>query len=243
MTNTFWFNNPYILFDNKYIFNVWPTKNMNFEEKLNSLNKLIILLSIIGFLLFQNIHYLLIGIITLIIIYIIYSLKNETFIKNIFENKEGFKNQILINNDKIYNKNEMTTNPITLESILKSNFYPTNKLNPMGNVLLTEIMDSPNRKAAAPSFNPDVYEDIMRSSKKTVQHLNPGIKDTNKQLFGDLAQNFELDWSMRNFYSMPNTRITNDQGAFAKYLYGNMPSCRDGDGFACVQDNLRYLLI
>ena len=26
------------------------------------------------------------------------------------------------------------------------------------------------------------------------------------------------------FYSMPNTRITNDQGAYAEYLYGNMPS-------------------
>jgi len=45
------------------------------------------------------------------------------------------------------------------------------------------------------------------------------------------------------FYSMPNTRIPNDQTAFADFLYGNMPSCRDGSAFACVQDNERYLLI
>jgi hypothetical protein len=42
---------------------------------------------------------------------------------------------------------------------------------------------------------------------------------------------------------MPNTRVTNDQGAYADYLYGSMPSCKDGNAFACVQDNLRYILI
>ena len=71
--------------------------------------------------------------------------------------------------------------------------------------------------------------------------MNPGIKNTNKQLFGDLAQEFEFDQHMRNFYTTPNTKVTNDQTAFAEYLYGNMPSCKEGDGFACVQDNLRYI--
>ena len=104
-------------------------------------------------------------------------------------------------------------------------------------------MVSPDMKPAPPSFNPRVYENINKASKKTVQFLNPGIKNTNKQLFGDLADNWEFDWSMRNFYSMPNTRVTNDQGAYAEYLYGNMPSCKDGSSFACVQDNLRYILI
>ena len=73
-----------------------------------------------------------------------------------------------------------------------------------------------------------------------VQYLNPGIKNTNQQLYGDLGEKFELDQSMSRFYSTPNTKIPNDQGAYAQFLYGNMPSCRDGDAFACVQDNLRY---
>ena len=104
-------------------------------------------------------------------------------------------------------------------------------------------MDNPHRKAAPPAFNPDVHEDINASTKKTVQYLNPEIKNTTKQLFGDLGQNFEFDQSMRNFYSMPNTRVTNDQGSFAKYLYGDMPSCKEGDPFACIQDNERYILM
>ena len=43
-----------------------------------------------------------------------------------------------------------------------------------------------------------------------VQSLNPGIKNTNKQLFGDLGEKFEFDQSMSRFYSTPNTKIEND---------------------------------
>ena len=143
---------------------------------------------------------------------------------------------------KINTTQDSTTNPITLESTLKENFYTTNKKNPLSNVLLTEIMDNPERKSAPPSFNPDVYEDITKSTKQTVQMLNPGIKNTNKQLFSSLTDNFYLDQSNRSFFSNPNTKIPNDQGAFADFLYGDMPSCKDGDGIQCVKDNFRYIL-
>ena len=54
-------------------------------------------------------------------------------------------------------------------------------------------MDDPNRKAAQPAFNPDVDEQITKDVKRAVQLLNPGIKNTSKQLYGDLYQEFELD--------------------------------------------------
>ena len=53
---------------------------------------------------------------------------------------------------------------------------------------------------------------------------------------------FEFDQSMWQYYSTPNTKIPNDQGAFADFLYGDMPSCRGGDDIACVKDNFRYTL-
>jgi hypothetical protein len=75
--------------------------------------------------------------------------------------------------------------------------------------------------------------------------MNPGIKNTNKQLYGDLWQQFELDNSNRVFYSTPNTRVTNDQSAYAQYLYNDMKysgklSTPEG-AIARVQDNFRYL--
>ena len=107
-------------------------------------------------------------------------------------------------------------------------------------------MDDPNRPAAAPSFNPDVYDEIDSAVKKQTQMLNPSIINSTKQIYGDLKDNYDLDNSMMQFYSTANTRVTNDQGAYAEYLYGNMPSGKSSgpDGlFARVQDNYRYILI
>jgi hypothetical protein len=138
----------------------------------------------------------------------------------------------------------MTTNPVTLESVLRSEFHPTTKKNPFGNVLLTDIADTPDRLAAAPSFNPDVYDEIDSAVKKQTQMLNPGIINTNKQLYGDLKANYDLDNSMMRFYSTANSRVENDQGAFSQWLYGNMPSSKSSgpDGaFQRVADSWQWI--
>ena len=116
----------------------------------------------------------------------------------------------------------------------------------MGNVLLTDIYDDPDRRAAAPSFNPDVNEDINNAVKKQTQMLNPSIKGTNSQIYGDLKDNYDLDQSMMRFYTTSNTRVTNDQGAFAKWLYSDYPSGKASGAegaIARVRDNERYNLI
>jgi len=46
---------------------------------------------------------------------------------------------------------------------------------------------------------------------------------------------------MRQFYPTANTKIPNDQTAFAEFCYGNMPSCKDGTGLQCVKDNSRWI--
>ena len=240
-SNVFWLNEPKILLNKDYIVDLWPCPKMSFEEKLNSISRLVIFLTILGFIFTLSVKILIIGFITLGCIIGLYKFQKPKFKNTNGSNKiEGFSSNhygpVQPSNDIKIN------NPETLEYYLKSDFEQSNKKNPFNNVLLTQIQDDPTRKAAPPSFNPDVDEDIMRNVKKMVQNLNPGIKNTNKQLFGDLGENFDLDQSMRIFNSTPNTKIPNDQGAFAEYLYGNMPSCRDGDAFACVQDNYRYTL-
>lgn len=247
MTTPFWSNDPTILFNKNYILQLWPTQNMNFEAKLNAISRIVIFLSLLGFLFTRNFNLIIIGIITLAIIYSIYKFRKQKIISSLIKGKEGFtvgpKTQP---NASSPAPAAMTTNPVTLEQILRSEFYPTTKRNPFGNVLLTDIMDDPNRKAAAPSFNPDVYDEINAMTKKQTQMLFPGIKNTNKQLYGDLKDNYDLDNAMIPFYSTANTRVCNDQGAYGMWLYGNMPSGKSSgpDGaFARVQDNYRYILI
>jgi hypothetical protein len=247
MTTPFWSNDPTILFNKESILQLWPTQQMTFEAKLNAISRVVIVMSILGFLFTRNFNLLIIGIITLAIIFSIYKLRKQSIVSSLLK-KEGFSVNSSMQPSVMPDSSmkTMTTNPVTLEKLLRSNFHPTTKKNPMGNVLLTDIMDDPNRLSAAPSFNPDVYDDIDKSVKKQTQMLYPGIINTNKQLYGDLVDNYDLDNSMMQFYSMPNTRVCNDQGAYAEYLYGNMPSGKSSgpDGaFARVQDNYRYILI
>lgn len=229
----FWANDPSILFQKNEIFQLWPTPDMTVEEKMNAISRTIIILTLLGFLFTFSLRFLFIGIITFLIIWFVY--RND---KYSYKKKEGFHKNGVNQSAQI-----KITNPETLEVNLKSEFEEINKKNPFNNVLLTQINDDPHRKAAPPSFNPDVHDDINKQTKKMIQYLNPGIKNTNKQLFGDLGERYEFDTqSQWYFYSTPNTKVCNDQGAFADYLYGNMPSARNGNAFALVQDNLRYTL-
>jgi len=246
MTTPFWSNDPTILFNKDSIFQLWPTSDLTFEAKLNAISRIVIVLSILGFLFTKKSNFIIIGLITLAIVFSLYKLRKEQIVKTLTQ-QEGFQ----VNNPATFNTGAIasslnTTNPVTLETLLRSDFHPTTKKNPFGNVLLTDIGDHPNRKAAAPSFNPDVYDDINSAVKKQTQMLNPGIKNTNKQLYGDLKDNYDLDNSMMRFYATANTRVTSDQGAYADYLYGGMYSGKESTpegAMMRVKDNYRYILI
>jgi len=244
MTAPFWSNDPSILLNKEYIVQLWPTQQMSNEEKLNAISRIVILLTIIGFIFTLSVKLIFIGLLTLFIIFLLYKNRKQKLTNNMLSNIEGLEGMGKINAYTSIPTNNMTIlNPATLATYLKSDFEETTKKNPLSNVLLTQIGDQPDRLAAPPSFNGEVYEDINNKTQKMVQMLNPGIKNTNKQLYGDLGEKFEFDQSQWSFYSTPNTKVCNDQGAFASWLYGNMPSAREGNPFALVQDNQRYLLI
>ena len=244
MTIQFWSNDPLVLFNKEYIFELWPTTNMCYEQKLNAISRLIILITILGYILTMSQRVLVVGILTLLVIFVLFKMRKQKITKNMLN--EGFSlqdNEVTGMFDK---NNASYVNPETLDSVLKSEFKEGTKKNPFSNVLLTQIGDDPNRKAAPPSFNVDVDEDITKNIKRSVQMMNPGIKNTNKQLYGDLYQEFELDQSNRAFFSTANTNVQpGDQASFGKFLYGTMPSAKEStpDGaFARVQDNYRYTL-
>ncbi len=215
MTTSFWINNPTILFNKDQMLELYPKQGMSFEAKLNAVSRVVIIMSLAGFICTNNWNLIIIGLITLAIMVAIYKLRKQDIVM-----KEGFSLKPIL-------KDKLITNPATLETALRSNFHPTTKKNPFGNVLLTDIADTPNRKSAAPCFNPDVYDDINSAVKKQTQMLNTDIINTNKQLYGDLYDNYELDNSMQRFYSTANSRVANDQGAFSKFLYGDMHSSKE----------------
>ena len=244
MTVQFWSNDPTVLFNKEYIFELWPTTNMCYEQKLNSITRLIILLTILGYILTMSERIILVGGLTLAVIFVLFTMRKQKITKEMLN--EGFKvqgNEVTGMFDK---KPASYVNPVTLDSVLKSEFKEGTKKNPFSNVLLTQINDEPERKSAPPAFNVDCDEDITKNVKRAVQMMNPGIKNTNKQLFGDLFQEFELDQSNRAFFSTANTRVENDQSAYAQFLYNDMKysgklSTPEG-AITRIADNFRYTL-
>ena len=217
MNSTFWFNEPTILFQKDKIANIWPLRGMTTDEKLNAITLLVIILTILGFLLTKTIKILITGIVTLVAIVILY--KAEILNTN--------KNKISANTKEAF------TNP-DVYKMLKKNFTEPSDKNPAMNVLLTEINDDPNRKAAAPAFNPIVKKEINDKTQEFVADNfgDPKIAD---KLFKDLGDSFTFDQSMRTWYATANTQVPNDQNAFAEYCYGDMVSCKEGNEFACAQ--------
>jgi hypothetical protein len=240
----FWTNEPTILFNKEYMFELWPTSDMCYEQKLNAITRLVILITILGYVSTTSTRILVVGTLTLAVIFGLFKMRKQKLTNQMLN--EGFSiqgNQVTGMFDK---KTDSYVNPVTLDTVLKSEFKEGTKKNPFSNVLLTQISGDPERKSAPPSFNVDVDEDITKNIKKAVQMMNPGIKNTNQQLYGDLWQQFELDQSNRAFFSTANTRVENDQSAYAQFLYNDLKysgkeSTPEG-AIARVQDNYRYTL-
>ena len=207
MVSVFWLDKPSILFNKKKVTELWPQNKYSFECKLNAITRLVILLTILGYLFTRNIKILITGIITIVVIVILYKTQHKKKKLNKKMLKEGF------------------TSPELYEKVKSSFMKPTQK-NPLMNVLLPEIQYNPQRKPAAPAFNPTVEKNI-----------NKEVADP--RLFLDLGDNIAFDQSMRNFYATASTTIPNDQKAFAEYCYGTMPSCRGGDYLQCSKNNYR----
>ena len=217
MTTKFWIQDPSVLIDKHHIFELWPMSFMSFNEKLNSLSRLIIMMSIIGGIIFRSIKAITTG---LVVIFLIALLKAGS-ISNL---TEGFSSlEDVEDTDKEKEKEDIED----IQSKLTSYKKPTSS-NPLGNVLLTEIQDNPERKSAPPAFYEGIDDDIKNKTKEMIKEINRSNVDIEKKLFQDLGNNTVFDYSMRNFYSTANTQIPNDQNGFTKFLYGDMKSTKDG---------------
>lgn len=216
MPHTFWLNNPSVLLDKDHLTEIWPEKSDSIESKLNAFTRLVVILTIVGFVLTGSVKVLVSAIITIVIIAILYKTRKHHDVKKELNRKivkEGYTNRTLYKKTK-----QAFTNPT--------------KKNPMMNVLLPEIKYNPKRKAAAPAFNPVVEEKINTSA---------GNVGPDPRLFLDLGDSINFEQGMQRFYTTANSRVANDQTAFAKFCYGDMPSCKDGDGLQCVKDNKRWI--
>ena len=119
--------------------------------------------------------------------------------------KESYRNQYDDNNNNSYDDSEDCVVPT--------------KENPFMNVMMNEYNDNPNRSKAC-------------SHNKKIKNEMKDIYF--EKTFRDINDIFNTDSSFRQYYTMPNTKIPNDQNTFAKELYGiKGKTCKEGNGDQC----------
>jgi len=225
-TTTIWINDPTILLKKNQLNQVWPKTSMSRNEKINAITRLVIVLSVLGFLITQSLNFFVTGGITLGVILVLYYAKDFKKDDSINKNK-GTKTQEGFTNPKIYQamKNEFTN--------------PTSK-NPLMNVLLPEISDDPHRKRAAPAYNRAVEKKINKDTEDFVMSNFDNDKKIKNKLFSSLGDSLEFeDFGQYNFYATANTRVPNDQHSFAEFCYGGMTSGKEGNDFDLIKNNPR----
>lgn len=91
--------------------------------------------------------------------------------------------------------------------------------NPYMNVLMSDYARFPNRPPAADLGVPQVSQ----NAETCWEH----------DLYRDQNDVFNRNTTSRQFFTMPNTTIPNDQEGFARWLYQRGPTCKEGSGDAC----------
>jgi hypothetical protein len=221
----FWSENPNVLLNTSYIFEFFPAGNMSYAQKLNAITRLVLLMTIVGFILTKSIRIVIISAITLFSIHLIYGhYKKNKAPKN---DLEGFENPNLAIDT--LNEQNIEISPDVFDS-------PSVE-NPFSNVLMNDYDYNPNKKPAPPIAKPEVNNTILSQAKEMVQKLNPGQPNISDKLFRDLGEQYVFEQSLRPFYSTASTTIPNDQAGFADFCYGSMISCKEGNMFACARNN------
>lgn len=229
----FWSENPNVLFDPKHILEFFPIEPMSYNQKLNAVSRIVILLAIIGFAISQNFRLIIVTAITMGAIFMLHYyhekdlLKTESKKVNIID-KENFDNPALDYLDSKRIKH------------LSTIFDDPTPGNPFSNVLMTDYEFNVDKRPAPPAFNQNVNNTILASAKKMVSDSNPDQPDIADKLFKDLGEQLEFEHSLRQFTTNPNTTIPNDQAAFAEFCYGSMISCKEGNRFACARNMSRH---
>lgn len=216
----FWADDPNILLFQ--ITSLFPTQTMSYNEQLNAITRLVILLSILLFFVLKKPSFLIVGIFTMFIIWIVH----YSTIKKI----EALENPV---NDILFDKDVSSGSQ-------KEVFDTPPTTNPFSNVLLTDYVSNPQKKPAPPIDDKKTQDAILTSAKELVSRAHPTMPELAERLFTNLGDNYDFEKSMRQFVSNNATTIPNDQQGFSDFCYGDMISCKEGNLFACARNLTRH---
>jgi hypothetical protein len=203
-----WFNDISVLFDPAFLFEIIPTTNMTMGEKINAITRFAFFLSLLLTLFKQNYIYVYVFLVPVIVTYVVFIFSPNS--KEFFKDSSDLKDNS-INNSK--NDDDLTK---IMEDAL-GECQPPNHDNPLMNILPTDNFEK--RKPACNVSDPNISMSITDKIDDTLA----------EKLYLDTTNIYNSRAGERAFYTMPISRIPNDQGSFAKWLYQTPVSCAIAD--------------
>ena len=223
--NNIWFEDANNLFNKNNFFDIIPLVDMTFEEKINSITRFSIYLSIVLIIFTGNLNYLYIPISAILMFYLVYIFKPKA--------KESFNTNHNNHENNIENtseNNSQNTSQNTSENDNENNEKTTAVIEPN---IQEDLSNCRKPTKDNPLMNLQIKDFSKHSQQRACNVNNEEIKETIDKSFDDkLYLNTEVIYNtrfnQRNFYSMPNTRSYADQGSFANWLYNTPVSCAQG---------------
>ena len=208
--SSFWLNDPIVLLQKDHIMEMWPSPKMSNNMKLNAITRLVVLLSLLGYIFTMNTRFVIVGALTVagIVVY------HQFFEKKLL--KEGLE----------------TAANTADKAELGDRTVPTTS-NPMMNVLMTDYKDRPNRK---PALDNNSKTAGLINDKVKAQVLQ---RVPDPRIFRGIDNEENFENSMRSFYTTASSAIPNDQEGYSHFLYKDMISGKEGNAAALVRNVAR----
>jgi hypothetical protein len=217
----FWGEDPNVLLDHRFATEFFPVESMDYNQKLNAVTRVVLVMTAVSFLITQNARLLVVSVITLVSVFGLHKFKSDADARKRGRRSEGFG----------------------ARQDLPTKFQTPTATNPFSNVLPGDYARAADKLPAAPLDNPETAHQVLSKTTHMIDAANVGQPDISAKLFRDLGEQLTLEQSMRPFYSMPSTTIPNDQKAFLDFCYGDMASCKTGNAFACARATVNSAMI
>jgi hypothetical protein len=193
MDTNVWFNDPTQIFKSDRILSFWPTSTQDPATRINAATRFIIYAACIIYLIKRDVRVFALAGMVLFVIFILY-------------------------------KNDMIKYPRARPvGSLDQSYNPTCQRptfdNPMGNVLLSDYIEQPNRPPACD------YSTVRNQVKYFLDDTIPYDGGRSRTAMPE----FQRNAASRQFVSTSASTIPGDQTGFAEWCYGkkNAPLCRD----------------
>lgn len=203
MNETFWLENPSVLFTNFCKFN--PLCNGTFSYNMNAYTRLVIIVTIVLFAITKELNYVYVGLIIIVILVLVYYFLRKDKFGNIFgnENQNNYGNSVV---NQQLNQEQLPRR--------KSDYFDTKKPvnNPAKNVQITEFDKKPE------------YSKSTQSDANMTKFIKGKMFQTPEQWI--------FDRDTIQFNTNASSSNPNDQTAFANWLYGTENNCKSGSIYA-----------